>query len=162
MQQLSQRLPSFANPAKCIFDSKGTMNLFTRIVITAGLLVASIYSVAQNAGAAKPAASCAIVFHRSSNASLPSEATFDSFLKKMFGWNTDLTWKIADIKPSEAAGISQATVVFSTPKGQQVTRIYVTPDQKYAFTGDLVPFGADPFADARRMLKGVNWAGARS
>ena len=74
----------------------------------------------------------------------------------MFGWNQDLSWKIADIKPSEAAGISQATVVFSTPKGQQVTRIYVTPDQKFAFTGDLVPFGADPFAGTRTELKGVD------
>jgi protein-disulfide isomerase len=133
------------------------MNLFTRIVITASLFVASIYSVAQNAGAAKPGtpAQSSSSSASSSNASLPSEATFDSFLKKMFGWNTDLTWKIADIKPSEASGISQATIVFSTPKGQQVTRIYVTPDQKFAFTGELVPFGADPFAGARTELKGV-------
>ncbi len=73
----------------------------------------------------------------------------------MFGWNPDLSWKVADIKQSEAAGISQATIVFSTPKGQQVTRIFVTPDQKYAFTGELVPFGADPFAGYRQDLKGV-------
>ena len=74
----------------------------------------------------------------------------------MFGWNTEVTWKIADIKPSEAPGISQATVVFSAPKGQQVTKIYVTPDQKFAFTGDLVPFGTDPFAAARQELKAAN------
>ena len=37
----------------------------------------------------------------------------------MFGWNPDLTWKIVEIKPSEAAGISEAIVVFSTPQGQQ-------------------------------------------
>ena len=73
----------------------------------------------------------------------------------MFGWNQELSWKVAEIKPSEASGIAQATVVFSTPKGQQVTRIYVTPDQKYAFTGDLVPFGADPFAKTRQELIGV-------
>ena len=73
----------------------------------------------------------------------------------MFGWNQQLSWKIADIKPSEASGISQATVVFSTPQGQQVTRIYVTPDQKYAFTGELVPFGSDPFSETRLKLKDV-------
>jgi len=74
----------------------------------------------------------------------------------MFGWNQELTWKIAEIKPSEAPGISQATVIFSTPKGQQTTRIYISPDQKYAFTGDLVPFGADPFAETREVLKNAN------
>ena len=51
----------------------------------------------------------------------------------MFGWNQDLTWKVVEIKPSEASGISQATVVFNTPRGQQVSSFYITPDQKYAF-----------------------------
>ncbi len=74
----------------------------------------------------------------------------------MFGWNPDLTWKVADIKPSEAAGVAVATVVFNTPKGSQVIRLYVTPDQKYAFMAELVPFGADPFAEARQVLKAAN------
>ncbi len=133
------------------------MNLLTRTFIAAGLCVASVYSVAQNAEAAKPGTSAKPSSSASSsNGSLPSEATINSFLKEMFGWNQELTWKIADIKPSEASGITQATVVFSTPKGQQATRIYITPDQKYAFTGDLVPFGADPFANTRQELKGVS------
>ena len=91
-----------------------------------------------------------------SQGALPSEATFNEFLKRMFGWNQDLTWKVADIKPSEAAGLSEATVIFNTPKGQQATRIYVTADQKHAFTGELVPFGADPFAADREQLKGAS------
>ena len=133
------------------------MNFFTRIVLTAGLSLASLYSVAQNAGAAKPSTvkSSTPAASSASASGLPSEATVDSFLKKMFGWNQELSWKIAEIKPSEAAGISEATVVFSTPKGQQVTRIYISSDQKFAFTGDLVPFGADPFAGARQLLKDV-------
>jgi protein-disulfide isomerase len=63
---------------------------------------------------------------------------------------------VVDIKPSEAAGLSQATVFFNTPQGQQATRIYVTADQKHAFTGDLVPFGTDPFAEDRESLKGAS------
>jgi len=39
---------------------------------------------------------------------------------------------------------------------QQPSRIYVTADQKHAFTGELVPFGADPFADMRQELKNVS------
>ena len=118
----------------------------TLLVITLGLI--SLISVAQQP-AAKPAASA-------SSTPLPSEATFNEFLKKMFGWDPDLTWKIIEIKPSEAAGISEALVLFSTPKGQQPQRIYVTADQKHALTGDIIPFGADPFASTRNDLKGIN------
>jgi protein-disulfide isomerase len=89
-------------------------------------------------------------------AALPSEAIVEGFLKQMFGWNQELTWKIADIKPAEAQGFSEVTAIFNTPQGQQVFRIYVTPDQKFAFTGDMVPFGADPFATARADLKAAN------
>jgi protein-disulfide isomerase len=90
------------------------------------------------------------------NASLPSEATVNSFLKQMFGWNQDLTWKVAEIKPAEAQGFSEVTAVFNTPQGQQIFRVYVTPDQKFALTGDMVPFGADPFDPAVADLKAAN------
>jgi len=127
------------------------MKFLLRMLLTAGVLMAGLSSPAQTASTAKPSTSAS-----PSSASLPTEATMDAFLKKMFGWNSELSWKVVEIKASEAPGISQATVVFSTPKGQQPTRIYVTPDQKYAFTGELVPFGADPFAAMRQELKAVN------
>lgn len=92
----------------------------------------------------------------SSAAALPSEATVDGFLKQMFGWNQDLTWKIAEIKPAEAPGFAEVTAVFNTPQGQQIFRLFVTPDQKFALTGDIVPFGADPFAAARADLRAAN------
>jgi protein-disulfide isomerase len=80
----------------------------------------------------------------------------DGFLKQMFGWNQDLTWKVAEIKPAEAPGFADVTAVFNTPQGQQIFRLFVTPDQKFALTGDIVPFGADPFAAARTDLKAAN------
>jgi len=61
--------------------------------------------------------------------------------------------KPAEIKPAEAKGFADVTALFNTPQGQQVFRIFVTPDQKFAVTGDMVPFGADPFAAARAELK---------
>ncbi len=134
------------------------MNHFVKFSIKLLILSMSVCCIAQNtsssktSSAAKPSASTAAP----NSSSLPSEATVDAFLKKMFGWNLQLTWKVADIKPSEAPGISQASVVFSTPQGQQVTRIYITPDEKYAFTGELVPFGADPFAETREELRAAN------
>ena len=133
------------------------MNRSTVVLMTASLAFASLYSNAQQTPAARPnpPAKTASSTPANSQGSLPSEATYNEFLKHMFGWNQDLTWKVVEIKPSEATGLSEATVIFNTPKGQQATRLYVTADQKYAFTGELVPFGADPFAEARELLKGA-------
>jgi protein-disulfide isomerase len=126
--------------------------------MTTALALASLCANAQQPPATtlKPPAKTTPGASTNSQGSLPSEATFNAFLKHMFGWNQDLTWKVVEIKPSEATGLSEATVIFNTPQGQQVTRIYVTADQKHAFTGDLVPFGADPFAGDRELLKGAN------
>lgn len=109
-------------------------------------LLLSSAALAQKAGSASTAA----------RSSLPSEETVNAFLKQMFGWDENLTWKVAEIKPAEAAGFAEVTAVFNTPKGQQVFRLYVTPDQKFAMSGDLVPFGADPFAAARADLKAAS------
>ena len=126
------------------------MNHSSKIaVITTVLLVgfASNSASAQAKNAATPSPQ---------KAGLPNEATVEDFLRQMFGWNQELTWKIADIRPAEAQGFSEVTAIFNTPQGQQVFRVYVTPDQKFALTGDLVPFGADPFAIARADLKAAN------
>jgi len=130
------------------------MNRCTRVLLTLTLALASLYSTAQQSAAAPAKTSSSA--STTSAAPLPSEATVNEFLRKMFGWDTELTWKVVEIKPSEAPGISEALVIFSTPKGQQPSRIYVTADQKHAFTGELVPFGADPFADMRQELKNVS------
>src|SRR5664280_1462084 len=129
------------------------MNRSTVVLMTAGLAVASLCANAQQTPTSNAPAKTVSSASTNSQGSLPSEATFNEFLKRMFGWNQDLTWKVMDIKLSEAVGLSEATVVFNTPKGQQATRLYVTADQKYAFTGELLPFGSDPFAEAREQLK---------
>jgi len=132
------------------------MRYFSKTNVS-GLLIAWLIALTAlpvlaqtKASASSPASSPA------AKASLPSEATVEGFLKQMFGWNQELTWKIAEIKPSEAAGFAEVTAVFNTPQGQQIFRIYVTPDQKFALTGDMVPFGADPFATARADLKAAS------
>ncbi len=132
------------------------MNCFCRLLLAATLSLASLCSIAQqspgSAGAAKPAPMTAA----SASSNVPSEATVNDFLKKMFGWNQQLTWKIASIKPAEDPSLTEIVILFNTPQGQQLARIYVTPGQKFALSGDLVPFGADPFAADREILKGVN------
>jgi protein-disulfide isomerase len=93
----------------------------------------------------------------SQSAGLPSEETVNGFMQQTFGYDSSVTWKIASIKPSTAEGLAEVVVVVGNPQGQQVTTFYVTPDGKHALVGDLIPFGAKPFAPAREALeKGVN------
>jgi protein-disulfide isomerase len=91
---------------------------------------------------------------------LPSQETVNSFLQQMFGYNPGLSWKVADIRPAEAQGLAEVVVVISGGQGQQVTRLYVTPDGKHALSGEVMPFGAHPFAEARVELeKGISGPG---
>src|ERR1035437_2045649 len=133
------------------------MNRCIAVLMTTALALGSLGATAQQPPATtlKPPAKTVPGASANSQGPLPSEATFNEFLKHMFGWNQDLTWKVVEIKPSEAAGLSEATVIFNTPNGQQARRLYVTADQKYAFTGELVPFGSDPFDEAREQLNSV-------
>lgn len=88
---------------------------------------------------------------------LPSEETVNAFLRQMFGYEPSVTWRIVDIKPAPAEALAQVDVILSNPQGQQGTTLYITADQKHALVGDLIPFGADPFAPARQALdKGSN------
>jgi len=117
------------------------------------LLVIAFVCLSLTTGYAQTKAGSAGAATPDSTTALPSVATVDAFLKQMFGWNENLTWKVAGIKPAEAPGFAEVTAVFNTPQGQQVFRVFVAPDQKFALTGDLVPFGADPFSAARADLK---------
>jgi len=132
------------------------MRYFFEATVSKTLIVLLIAAATLPAPAQTKTSSVNPASTSAAKASLPSEATVEGFLKQMFGWNQELTWKIEGITPSEAAGFAEVTAVFNTPQGQQLFRIYVTPDQKFALTGDLVPFGADPFATARAGLKAAN------
>src|SRR5260370_15745819 len=88
---------------------------------------------------------------------LPSEATVGAFLKKTFGYDRQVSWKIASIKPAPVPGLAQVDVVLASPQGQQGSRFFVTADGEHAVIGDIIPFGAKPFDPARKSLeKGVN------
>ncbi len=87
---------------------------------------------------------------------LPTEATVDSFLHQQFGYQSDLTWKISGIRPSQVPELAEVTVVLASPQGQQLTKFYVSPDGKHALVGEIIPFGAKPFEPAKQLLdKGV-------
>src|SRR6202045_4331560 len=124
------------------------------IVLVLALVGACSFSAAQAAGAAKPADQ-----HQASSAAgvkLPSEATVDSFMQQTFGYEAQISWKIASIKPAPVPGLGQVDVILASPQGQQLSRFYVTPDGEHAVVGDIIPFGARPFDAAKKTLdKGI-------
>jgi protein-disulfide isomerase len=90
-------------------------------------------------------------------ANLPSEETVNAFLHQWFGYDTSLTWKIVSIKPSEIEGLSEINALLSGAQGQQQLKLYVTPDGKHAVNGEIMPFGAHPFAaDEKELERGIN------
>lgn len=87
------------------------------------------------------------------NKSVPSPATVNDFLVHMFGYDTNIKWQVAAIKPSPSPGLTEVDVVLSNQQGQQMTKLFVTADGRHAVVGELVPFGADPFATAANELQ---------
>lgn len=86
-------------------------------------------------------------------AKLPDPATVKAFYERMFGFQPNIAFKVAEIKWSPAPGIAEVTSLVNTPEGQQTTKLYVTADGKHAISGDMIPFGADPYAENRDLLK---------
>ncbi|HET9184301.1 MAG TPA: thioredoxin domain-containing protein [Candidatus Angelobacter sp.] len=84
---------------------------------------------------------------------LPSQAEIAIALKRNFGYDPGLTWTIYDIKPAVIPGLVDVLVSLNK---QAPIHVYMSPDTPYAVVGNLIPFGADPFAPAREKLKGAD------
>ncbi len=90
-------------------------------------------------------------------AGLPTEDTVNSFLFQMFGYDPTVTWKVNDIRPSEVPGLAEVVIVVTNAQGSNPNKLLISADGKHAITGDVLPFGAKPFADASAKLeKDVN------
>src|SRR2546427_6335305 len=88
---------------------------------------------------------------------LPTQETVNAFIQKMFGYDPSVTWEVVSIKPSSIAGISEVNVTLKNPQGQQNTKLYVSADGQHALIGEIIPFGSEPFAAARKDLeRGIN------
>src|SRR5271170_632157 len=95
----------------------------------------------------QPAAS-----HAATGANLPTEETVNGFLKQMFGYDSSLSWKVLSIKPSPAEGLTEVNVVISGAQGKANNKFYVTADGRHVISGDIIPFGSDPFEATRKEL----------
>jgi protein-disulfide isomerase len=109
------------------------------------------------AGAQQESAAPHAVAKTAASTNLPSEETVNAFLHQWFGYDSSLSWKVSSIKPSEIEGLSEVNAVLSGAQGQQPLKLYVTPDGKHAVNGEIMPFGAHPFAANQKELeRGVN------
>jgi protein-disulfide isomerase len=77
----------------------------------------------------------------------------NGFLQQTFGYDSQLTWKIVSIKPSEAEGLAEVNVLMSGPQGQGTQRFFVSEDGQHAVVGDIIPFGKHPFEQTRLQLE---------
>ncbi len=87
-------------------------------------------------------------------AGVPTPQVVNDFMAHMFGYDPNIKFQVAQIKPA-TQGLTEVNVLVSSQDGQQqqVFKLYVTSDGSHAVVGDLIPFGADPFAAAQRELQ---------
>jgi len=125
------------------------LNSIVLLMLACSLLKSQTSSGNSAKPAEKPAAANAA-------ANQPSEATVDSFLQQTFGYQSDLSWKISNIRPAGVAGLTEITAIIANGQGQQLLRFYSTPDGQHAIFGEIVPFGTRPFDPVKKLLeKGI-------
>jgi protein-disulfide isomerase len=114
-------------------------------------------SVAQEKPAAHTAAPTHATAKPAAEVVLPSEEVVNAFLQQTFGYDPSLSWKVAAIKPSEAAGLAEVDVTISNSQGTQGEKFYVSRDGRHALVGEIWPFGAHPYEAALKELEhGIN------
>jgi protein-disulfide isomerase len=125
------------------------LNRTIRFLATGLLLI--VIAAAQNSPTASARKTAPDRPSLASSTKQPSFEELNGFMHHMFGYDTNVKWKIESVKPSEVPGVTEVVVTFGDPV-QQRTPFYVANDLKHAFIGQIIPFGADPFAPARRKL----------
>jgi protein-disulfide isomerase len=80
---------------------------------------------------------------------LPGNAQVEQALKRIYGYDPSIHWKVFAVRRSVVPGMSE---VFLQLKNE-FHHLFITADGKYAIDGDMQPFGADPYGGNRERLK---------
>jgi protein-disulfide isomerase len=90
-------------------------------------------------------------------ATSPTVDTVNAFLRTLWGFDSNRIWRVEAIQTTSAPSVTKVVVFVSekAPNAKvQPTVFFVTPDGKHAVAGDnVVPFGATPFAENRKVLQ---------
>src|SRR5262249_37709668 len=84
---------------------------------------------------------------------LPSKEQVNAAMQRTLGYDPSLTWTVIDIRESPITGL--ADVLISINK-QAPQHIYLAPGVEMAVIGEMIPFGANPFAPARQKLRAAD------
>ncbi len=88
-------------------------------------------------------------------ATAPSKDTVNAFLQASWGYDETRVWEIWAIQKTEVDGISRVVLLVGDKSGKQKivpAQFFALPDGKHIFAGeDIMPFGANPFAEARAI-----------
>ncbi|MGI4980421.1 MAG: DsbA family protein [Janthinobacterium lividum] len=89
------------------------------------------------------------------DAASPTTADVDGFLKAIWGYDANRSWRVAAIQKTQAPGVSKVTI-FLADKSQgnkvESVRFFVTPDGKFAIADTVFAFGLRPFDATAKVL----------
>jgi protein-disulfide isomerase len=90
-------------------------------------------------------------------AASPKPETVNAFLRQLWGYDPNRTWRVAGVQSTAAPGVSRVTVwVLEKVPGSQIQSMIflVTPDGNHAIEGvNVISFGEKPFAATRELLR---------
>jgi len=89
-------------------------------------------------------------------AASPSADEVNSFLKALWGYDTNRLWQVVGIVKTPAPGVAKVVVLVADKRAPGKTTplvFFTTPDGKHAIAENVMDFGAKPFADARKQLQ---------
>ena len=90
-------------------------------------------------------------------ATTPTVETVKSFLTQLWGYDSNRVWQVEAIQKTTAPNVTRVVVFIGEQGGNGQTGqviFYVTPDGQHAIAGEqIIPFGADIYADARAKLE---------
>ncbi len=90
------------------------------------------------------------------DAASPSVAEVEAFLKVLWGYDTNRTWRVEAIQKTSAPGVAKVTIfVADKSQGNKVEsiRFFTTPDGKHAIADSVFNFGVKPFEETRKVLE---------
>lgn len=89
-------------------------------------------------------------------ADTPSVIEVNSFLRALWGYDTNRIWEVVGIVKTPAPGVAKVVVLVADKRipGKTAPLVFfTTPDGKHAIAENVMDFGAKPFADARKTLE---------
>jgi protein-disulfide isomerase len=91
------------------------------------------------------------------NATSPTKADVEAFLKASWGYDENRVWEVYGIEKTTAPGVSKVTILVAekqTPQQIANLAFFVTPDGKHLIAQESVlDFGAKPYENNYRLLQ---------